>query len=107
MWRMTASRRKAEERAKTLLEERGERMRDEDALELLRLWRFKKNKTRTNVMSEKQTWVYSDTLGVVRSRTGVFCLTQATRRHPHFFRALCVWQRATQPASLKAAFTFT
>ena len=54
------SRRKAEQLAKTKLAAGGP-VTSADVLEVLSLWRFHKNKCRTNVMREGQQWVFSDT----------------------------------------------
>ena len=64
------------------------------------------NKTRANVMRERQEWVYSDTLGIARSRDGRLVLTRATREHPAFMELLCSWIRDAGPSFLKA-FPFT
>ena len=100
------SRKKANQLASTLLESGGA-ITDQAALDALRLWRFHKNKVRTNVMREEQKWVYSDTLGIVRSRDGRLCLTKATRDHPAFFRLLNTWVQDNKPAFLKDNFPYT
>ena len=66
------SRKKAEAMAEQVLQ-RGGLVSDEDILMVLRVWRFRRNKSRLNVMRENETWVYSDTLGIVRSRDGRLC----------------------------------
>ena len=68
------SRKRAEAMAEEVLR-KGCYVTDADMLATLRLWRYHRNKTRTNVMRENETWVYSDTLGIVRSRDGRLCST--------------------------------
>ncbi len=102
---MQRSRRKADAYARRVLKESGTVVTDADVLEALRLWRFKKNKTRKNVMREGLDWVYSDTLGVVRSRDGRLVLTRPTREHPDFMRLLCTWIRSTRPFPNTFPFT--
>ena len=58
-------------------------------------------------MRHGQTWVYSDTLGVVRSRDGKLLLTRVTRDYPKFFQLLCAWIRDARPVGLKENFPFT
>ena len=103
---MTRSRRRANEKARSLLE-MGAAITDVDVLEMLRMWRFHKNKIRTNVMRETQTWVYSDTLGIVRSRDGRLCLTKPTLQYPAFMMALCMWVHDLRPDAFPEPFPFT
>ena len=90
---MPRSRKRADQEAQAIQEglEEDASLRDADVLKVLRTWRFKRNKARTNVMSDGQNWVYSDTLGIVRDRKGNLCLTRATREHPHFMNFLTRW----------------
>jgi len=54
------SRRKADRLAQSKLALGGP-ITSADVLEVLSLWRFHKNKCRTNVMRDGQQWVFSDT----------------------------------------------
>ena len=53
---------------------------DEDILAVLQRWYFKYNTTRKNVLPEGVTSIQSDTLGVVRTRTGSVVLTRLTKK---------------------------
>ena len=104
--RMPRSRRRANLLAETILE--SERIvLDKHVLEALRVWKFHKNKIRTNVMKENEVWVYSDTLGIVRSRNGALCATRATKQYPAFMRLVCRWVLDMQPQALPMPFPFT
>ena len=63
----------------------------DDVLRVLRLWHFGPNKTRNNVIPAHLKHVFSDTLGLTRSRVGTVVLTKHTRKHPDFFTLLCKW----------------
>ena len=90
---MPRSRRRANQDAWAILEGLGEdaNLPDADVLKVLRTWRFKRNKTRRNVMQDGEEWIYSDTLGFVRDRKGRVCLTKTTQEHPYFMKMLCRW----------------
>ena len=51
---------------------------DDDVLSVLRLWYFKQNKTRANVIPEGSTSVFSDNLGLVKTRVGTVLCSNAT-----------------------------
>ena len=80
---------------------------DGHVVEVLDLWRFHKNKTRANVRSEEQEWVYSDTLGIARSRDGRLVRTKPTRDYPQFMELLCRWLRDGGPSFMRQPFPFT
>ena len=80
---------------------------DDDVLAVLRLWHFKENRTRTNVIPEGATSVHSDTLGVVRSRTGAVVATQLTVKYQYVFRVFCRWLREHCPEYFQTPFPFT
>ena len=103
---MPRSRRKANELARKILDT-GRGVTGADVLEVLMLWRFHQNKARVNVMREGQEWVFSDTLGVVRSRDGRLVLSRPTREHDSFMEILCRWIRDAPPPFLKQNFPFT
>ena len=99
------SRRKANAYAQTVVD-RGGGITDAHVLEALRRWRFAKNKIRKNVMSASQQWVFSDTLGLSRSRNGKIVCTRATREHPEFMKLLCSFVTDTSGVGY-AKFPFT
>ena len=82
-------RRVAEQFAATIvqrMDEGGKRPSDSEVLACLRLWAFRKNSWRTNVIPAGETYVLSDTLGAVRRLTGGETrATDATKRHPQWF----------------------
>ena len=53
---------------------------DSDVLAVLDAWSFYTNKKRVNVIPEGSTAVESDTLGLVRTRTGQVLATGMTKR---------------------------
>ena len=54
-----------------------------DVLAVLRLWRFKPNKNRKNAIPDGDPFVYSETMGLVRSRTGRIAMSEITRTYEH------------------------
>lgn len=89
-----ASRLLAQKDAKERLEaadRAGRIISDDDVLKVLQRWSFMKNTNRVNVMQEGQVWVYSDTLGELRDRTGDVHLTAATRRYPQVSEIFARW----------------
>ncbi|CAK0858732.1 unnamed protein product [Prorocentrum cordatum] len=60
----------------------GGKITDFEVLQVLRLWDFRENETRKNVMREGQTFVYSDTIGFVADRTGHILAKEETKRYP-------------------------
>jgi len=87
-------RKEANTEAERILKEAKEqkrKIRECEVLRVLRLWRFNKNIARLNVMQEGQTFVFSDTLGLSRSRDGRFLEKEATKDHPDVTRLLCQW----------------
>ena len=59
---------------------------DRDVLLVFRLWSFRKNDIRANVIPEGMQWVYSDTLGLVRDRCGQYIMTAPTKAYPRVVR---------------------
>ena len=102
---MPRSRKRANKWAKQVLERKCTYITDEDVLPGLRLWRFHKNKIRTNVMPEGQKWVFSDTLGIARSRNGKLCLARASKENPDFHAMLCRWVEGLTTADAQFVFT--
>ena len=56
-------------------------------------------------MRQDEEWVFSDTLGVVRSRDGRLVGTKVTSEHPHFMELLCTWIRDASPFAKTFPFT--
>eukprot|EP00812_Abedinium_dasypus_P006859 NODE_186_length_1846_cov_343.211614.p1 GENE.NODE_186_length_1846_cov_343.211614~~NODE_186_length_1846_cov_343.211614.p1 ORF type:complete len:502 (+),score=184.55 NODE_186_length_1846_cov_343.211614:3-1508(+) len=75
--------------------------------EVLSAWAYAENEFRVNVMADDQTFVFSDTLGLVRTRTGVYHLTDATLAYPALMRLLMRWWADTRPAGWGEHFAFT
>jgi hypothetical protein len=99
----------AQQEAKQRLEaadKEGRFISDEDVEATLRRWAFARNPYRTNVMREGQTWVLSDTLGLLRDRMGDTHLTVATRRYPQVTELLSRWLVERLPEEAKD-FKFT
>uniref|UniRef100_A0A7S4RRD2 Uncharacterized protein n=1 Tax=Alexandrium monilatum TaxID=311494 RepID=A0A7S4RRD2_9DINO len=107
---MMARRSLANQQAKEvleLLEAEPRKLTDFEVLSVLRLWDFRENVTRQNVMKPGQTFIYSDTVGLVADRTGHIVAKEETRRYPQFGQFLCRWLRDHTPDDLGADFVFT
>ena len=68
---------------------------------------FPTTHTRTNVFPDGATSVESDTLGLVRSRTGQVAATGMTKRYPAVFELFCRWLRENQPVIFEHPFACT
>lgn len=81
---------------------------DDDVLRCLRLWGFKENQNRGNVMPEGATFVHSDTIGLIKmstcERTLVTC---GTKRYPEFTLLLTKWLKDNMPAEFEKEFAYT
>ena len=99
------SRRLAEQTARAILDS-GRIVTDSDVLLLLRQWKFRKNKSRRNVLPPGSDHVESDTLGIVATRDGRVCLSKPTRRHANCFKLLAHWLRGNGPG-VGRDFAFT
>jgi hypothetical protein len=71
----------------------GKKVSDKDLEEALGLWGFAQNTGRLNVMRDGIKYVYSDTIGAIRRRTGGYGITPATKHYPNFVKLLCTWLR--------------
>ena len=80
---------------------------DEDVLDVLRLWHFKSNRTRTNVFPAGASFVHSDTLGAIRNRVGKVVPTKQTVKNPAVFALLSRWLEDNIPDVFTQPFTFT
>ena len=78
---------------------------DDKVLRVLRLWQFSENTTRANVMPRDASFVLSDTLGLVSTRTGVVTASRLTKRYPAVFQLFSTW--ASQAFPLAPRFSFT
>jgi len=88
-------------------EKAGRKITDTDMTEVLDLWAFVKNEARQNVLPQNKTWVHSDTLGLIRDRTGTYMITAPARDYPHFMKILCKWLSDQRPPELPVDFPFT
>jgi len=105
-----ASRIEAATMATLILEEADRQRRgvtDSDMLHVLRLWGFKQNTTRHNVMPEGTAWVNSDTLGLIAGYDGTVSANAATRHYPSVPRLMCRWLADHMPKDLPQGFMFT
>jgi len=84
----------------------GRAITDEDVLLILKRWPFFRNQWRKNVMQPGKTWVFSDTLGLLRDRVGDIHLTAPTRRYPQVAELLARWLTDRLPKETKD-FKFT
>jgi len=89
------------------LDTSGRRIADRDLKKVLDLWAFRKNESRLNVFPEGKTWVYSDTLGLVKDRKGAFITTTPTKDYPSVMILLARWLKERRPAELSDDFPFT
>lgn len=96
----------ADTRAKEVLEaasRSGAKISDDDLLSVLKLWNFRKNRKRVNVMSKGQVFVYSEMLGLVRIRAfNRLVLASQSRLYPSFTRILCQFLHDNPPEGLQA-----
>ena len=82
-------------------------MTDEHVVQTLALWKFNKNKRRTNVFPDGASFVISDTFGLTRAKDKVRIATN-TDRYPNVFALLARWLNIRQPtSSLGRAFAWT
>jgi len=79
----------------------GRAVRDEEILSILKRWPFCRNYTRKNVLPGDRTWVFSDTLGLLRDRCGDLHLTVATRRYPQVPELMNRWLQDRIPKEAK------
>jgi len=84
----------------------GRAITDDEVLMTLKRWPFFRNPWRKNVMQPGKTWVFSDTLGLLRDRQGDVHLTAPTRRYPQVTELLARWLTDRLPKDVKS-FRFT
>jgi hypothetical protein len=86
----------------------GARISDQDVLDVLRIWAFLPNGVRKNVIPTGENWVYSDTIGLVRSRCQSECVaSRATLDYPDIMRLLSRWARDSGTRIKGCLFPFT
>lgn len=100
---MDAARKAADNEAKSILDKQSKKIKNADVLKVLKKWAYHKNDVRLNVMPEGEKWVFSDTLGMVRTRDGRLIVNGITESFPNVYRILMKWLRDnTQIGSSKA-----
>jgi hypothetical protein len=87
---MRAHRLVAQREAKKMLAKK-QKITDEDIFKILGYWGFARNGTRLNVMQKDVTWVWSDTLGLLRDRCGDIHLTKSTHAYPEVVEVMARW----------------
>jgi len=106
-----AGRLAANELAKMVLEDckkNKRKLTERDVVSVLRMWGFKENTSRGNVLPEGQTHVFSDTLGLVSNYKGYVSVSAATTEYASVTRVLTGWLKDHMPADFKAnKFGFT
>jgi len=107
---MRAHRLVAQREAKKILADCKQKKRiitDDDVLAVLRYWGFARNVTRTNVMPDDKSFVWSDTLGLLRDRTGDIHLTKPSHSYPDVIQVLARWLTDRLPATEAQNFKWT
>jgi len=85
------------ERAREKLDAK-KKISDEDVLEVLRMWPFGENRVRKNVIPLGQEWVYSDTFGLIHSRSLGTCVeSQLSKRYSEVMLLVSRWVRDRGP----------
>lgn len=85
----------------------GGKITDGDVARVFNLWSFKKNDVRVNVIPEGQQWVFSDTLGLIRSRCGQYLLTGPAKAYPRVVRLVNRWMKGCWGERSERPFCFT
>merc|ERR1740138_1965212 len=107
---MHARRLVAQKEAKRILAEckKGKRIiSDADVTLVLRKWAFARNTTRVNVMPDEAKFVRSDTLGLLRTRTGEIHLTPPSQRYPEVLEVISQWLSDRLPFTEAKDFKWT
>lgn len=108
---MHAMRMEAQAMAQLILDEADKRsmpVTDQDMTHVLKLWAWKQNSSRQNVMPDGVEWVKSDTLGLLSSYDGTVLVNSATKYYPAVPKLMCRWLQDTLPPHLrKGGFGFT
>jgi len=81
---------------------------DRDVVVVLRMWGFRQNTNRSNVLPKGQSFVFSDTIGLVANYRGCVSVAQATTEYLAFTQVLTGWLRDHMPeVAKKASFCYT
>jgi len=100
----------AQREAQRILAERranSQRISNNDIVKVLTEWGFAKNSNRLNVMPEGQSYVFSDTWGLIVDRVGDVHVTKPSLDYPDVIQLVCQWLQDWMPADLEVPFTFT
>lgn len=110
---MHAQRMEAQVMAKLILQEADRRslpITDADLHHVLKLWAWKENTSRQNVMPEGAKFVHSDTLGLLSSYDGSVLVNNSTKYYPEVPKLMCRWLQDHLPKEMrddKLGFAFT
>lgn len=99
----------ADRQAEKFLKEAAKKKRavsDDEVEKVLQMWAFRQNTARQNVMPRGTDWVWSDTVGLLRDRTGDVHLTDAATRYPNFTQIFNRWLHDRLPQEV-ASFGWT
>mmetsp|Transcript_72192 Transcript_72192/g.132159 ORF Transcript_72192/g.132159 Transcript_72192/m.132159 type:complete len:528 (-) Transcript_72192:204-1787(-) len=106
-----AARLAANELAKMVLEDvraSKRKITDRDVVAVLRMWGFRQNTNRSNVLPKGQNFVFSDTLGLVANYRGCVSVVQATTEYMAFTSVLTGWLNDHMPDEVKTTpFCYT
>ena len=80
---------------------------DDDVLSVLRLWYFKQNQTRANVIPVGSTSVFSDNLGLVKTRVGTVLCSNATVKNWAVLVLFSRWLAEHLPSCFQTLFPFS
>ena len=83
---------------------------DADLHHVLKLWAWKENTSRQNVMPEGAKFVHSDTLGLLSSYDGSVLVNNSTKYYPEVPKLMCRWLQDHLPMEMrddKQGFAFT
>eukprot|EP00928_Gymnodinium_smaydae_P032155 TRINITY_DN23361_c0_g2_i1.p1 TRINITY_DN23361_c0_g2~~TRINITY_DN23361_c0_g2_i1.p1 ORF type:complete len:601 (-),score=124.85 TRINITY_DN23361_c0_g2_i1:158-1870(-) len=79
-----------------------------DVLDVLRKWPFLPNAARRNVLPEGKDWVFSDTFGLILSRTSAGCVESSlASQYPEMIQLFSRWLKDSPPKGYDRAFPFT
>ena len=73
---------------------------------MLKAWAFARNTGRQNVMPQGKDFVWSDTVGLLRDRTGDIHVTGSSKRYPEVVQLLNAWLRGILLDEIRS-FTYT
>jgi len=106
-----AARLAANELAKLIIQEVSSckrKITDRDVVAVLRMWGFRRNTNRGNVLPKGSNFVFSDTIGLVANYRGCVSVSQATIEYTAFTQVIAGWLRDHMPDPFKKTpFCFT